>query len=512
MASLRELVIGHGIAWLIGCISLWLAWTGFVGSDDSYYVNAARGWLHAFPHVAENIGTARFVVALPISLTFALFGDREFTAVLSSCLFLLATASLTLSLLRPRIGLEDAVAGSVVFVTIPLFALKSTIPSADLPELFFVVLSFWLFLRACERPKRAHLLLASGASAGLAFLAHETTAALLVFYGLLFLAGKRIRRIEYWVMALGFVAVMASECVYYWVVAGNPWHRLAMLAGMAAFAGDRVHVGFLQIAAGGTIHVWAPIDPIVMFFTKQEFALLGVVAVPAMAWALRPIDERALAYRGFARLIAILGIVWFVFAEVVLDKLILLPRYYMVPAYCFYVVSAIWVAKAIRPRWPRAAVALIAVFVSGNLLGIAIDNKNPRFGERALVEYLQQSSGGDTHGSLHGLLRRYLGQLGARGLQPNQGGAARSRLSVLLQSAQRRSSESLRAGDRSQEICSGGIMAGGMAHAGIAQVPRYRLGKFRPPCPPPVPCRAEADLAESRGGCISGRTESASVN
>lgn len=379
--------------WLVGCASLWLAWTGFVASDDSYYVNAARGWLHAFPYIPDNFGTARVVVALPMAAMFGLFGDSEFTAVISSCLLLLATASLTLGFLAPRIGIRNATVAAVVLVTVPLFALKSTIPSADLPELFFSVLSLCLFLLACERSSRLWILVFSGISAGLSFLAHETTAALLLFYGVLFLTGKGVRRREYWIMALSFTAVIGGECVYYWIVTGSPLYRLSMLGTVAESAGDRVQVGVFQVAAGGTLHVWAPIDPVLMFFTKQEFALLGLVTIPALAWAFRRPNGRDASARSLARTFALLGIVWFAFAEVVLAKLVLLPRYYMMPAYCFFVVVSIWVATAVAPRRPRVAVTAILTFVSVNLLCIAVDNKNPRFGERALVDYLKHSAG-----------------------------------------------------------------------------------------------------------------------
>ena len=384
----------HAFVWSIGCMCLWLAWTGFVGSDDSYYVDAARGWLHAFPYVANNFGEARLVVALPIAAMFVLFGDHEFTAVLSSCLFLLGTASLTLVMLRPYIGLCDSTLASAALVTVPLFALKSTTPSADLPELFFAVLSLWFFQTAGKAPRHwIPSLMLAGAAAALAFLAHETSAALLVFYGLLFLIGVGPPRLHYWFMAAGFAVVVASECAYYWIAAGDPLYRISMLLHQMTLPGDRTHVGFLQVAAGGTLHIWGPLDPVLMFFTKQEFALLGVIAVPALFWAMRRVPDPAPAAHRFARYIGALGIVWFVFAAILLDKLILLPRYYMAPAYCFYVVAVIWVAISLKRRRPWAALALLGIFVMTNFLAVEIDNKDPRFGERALAEYLQSSKG-----------------------------------------------------------------------------------------------------------------------
>jgi hypothetical protein len=195
-------------------------------------------------------------------------------------------------------------------------------------------------------------------------------------------------------MAAGFLAVIVLECAYYAVFAGDALHRFAMLfRTVSGGGGDRAEVGFLEVGAGGTLHVSDYIDPILMFFFKHEFGLLGFAAVPALWWA-------CVAGRGdrsvpvaTARLVAGLGLVWFLFVAIQLRHLILLPRYYMVTAYCLLVVVAIWVALEVWPRRPTTALAAAALFVLANLAAIYGDNKNPRFGERALVEYLGVSSG-----------------------------------------------------------------------------------------------------------------------
>jgi len=227
--------------------SLWFAWTGFVASDDEYYALAGLGWLHDFPYVATYFGTVRAVVGIPIAIMMGLFGEREFTVVLSTCLFFVATASLTLLMLTRLIGAVPALVASCVMVTVPLLALKATIASADVPELFFVASSFWLFLIASQRERKIRLLLAAGVCAGLAFSAHEITVALLLYYGVLFLVGYGIPRREYWMMAIGFLAVIAVESLYYDVVTGNPLHRFALLLGGAVLS-DRIDVGAGQVA------------------------------------------------------------------------------------------------------------------------------------------------------------------------------------------------------------------------------------------------------------------------
>ena len=114
----------------------------------------------------------------------------------------------------------------------------------------------WLFWLASQRQRRRLLLFAAGGSAGLAFLAHETAVALPLFYGLLFALGVTLPRRRYWLMAGGFLAVAGLECLYFWAVAGDPLHRIALAAGAAVSAADRVGVLASASAAGGALHVW----------------------------------------------------------------------------------------------------------------------------------------------------------------------------------------------------------------------------------------------------------------
>jgi 4-amino-4-deoxy-L-arabinose transferase-like glycosyltransferase len=300
---------------------------------------------------------------------------------------------LTLGILSRLIGAVPATVACAVMATFPLLALKSNTPSADMPELFFIACSFWLFWAAAQREHRSRLLVAAGVCAALAFSAHEVAIGLVVYYGVLFLAGYGVPRREYWIIAAGFLAIIALECAYYAVLAGDPMHRFSMLVGAVSKGGDRVEAGFLEIAAGGTLHVSNYVDPLLMFFLKHEFGLLGFAAAPALWWAfLAKRADRSLPLMT-ARLLAGLGLVWLLFVAIQLRELILLPRYYMVTAYCLLVVAGMWVALEVWPRRPGLGLAGTALFVLANLAGIYVDNKNPRFGERALVEYLGVSSG-----------------------------------------------------------------------------------------------------------------------
>lgn len=374
-------------------VSLWSAWIGFVASDDEYYVMSALGWREHFPYVAEHFGTIRASVAIPMALVIAVLGESEWSLSLAAALTLFAVAAVTMYMLNGLLSRGAALITSVLLLTAPIYALKSTTPNADVPELFFVILSFWLFWRACVGPAWRGWLLASGLSAGLAFSAHELSAALMIFYGMLFLRGYRMPRLRYGWILVGFAAVIAAECLYYAVAAGNPLHRFELLLRGVAASHDRVEVGFLQIASGGTLHVWGPIDPVVMLLTHHNFSLIGWVAVPAVMWLLgRGWHDEAPA-PALARLALGMAVTWTVFNTYMLREIILLPRYYMVTAYFLVLVSAVWLARAVWPRRPKTVVAIIVAVLLTNMLCVAVDNKNPKFAQRALVDYLKHSSG-----------------------------------------------------------------------------------------------------------------------
>jgi 4-amino-4-deoxy-L-arabinose transferase-like glycosyltransferase len=391
--SLGKVLLLHALLWVIACAMFWFAWTGFISSDDEYYVSSGLGWLHDFPFVARNFGEIRAGVGIPMAVMIGLFGESELTVVSSTALFFLATLSLTLEMLSRVLPPAPAFVASAGMVAIPLFAVSATIPNADLPELFFVVSSFWMFWLATQRERRGYLLILSGVSAALAFSAHEVSVALVLFYGILFMVGYGMPRRMYWIMAIGFLAVLLGEALYYLLATGDPLYRFE-LSVKGAGVRDRTEVGFLQFSRSGTLHVWEPIDPLIMLFTHQhQFSLLGFFTLPALWWTFfgpKPPSVEA----GFTvRLLAGLGTVWLVFSALALTNQQLLPRYYTVSAYCFYLTAAMWFVLALWPRYPKSVIGLAFASVLVGLIGIYVSNSNPRFGERTLVRYLSETHG-----------------------------------------------------------------------------------------------------------------------
>lgn len=364
------------------------AWTGFTASDDSYYVFAADRWLHEFPYVSLFFGTMRETVVLPIALSMLVFGNSEFSAVLPSVLYLIGTAFLTYAGLGRVMGYHWAFAGSLVFLTIPLFILKATIPSADIALLFFVSLSFWCFWWALDEA-RALLLFLSGLAAAAAFLAHELALLLPLFFSLLFVAGYRLNRTQYLWLLAGFALVVGLNSLYYWVMTGDPLHRLGLMIEGTAVSEDRIEVAPFSRDDSGNIRIWGPIDPLIMFLTKQEFAFLYYLAIPAIV-VMR--GARRDVLWELARLLTLLAIVSGLFAGIVLVEAKLLPRYFIVTTWAAFLI-ALLAARVLWERGWRGLVLISAVvLVTANVLAIAVDNRNPLFGERALVSLAKSTT------------------------------------------------------------------------------------------------------------------------
>ena len=172
---------------------LGFAWVGYLGSDDVTYVTGAYGWLREFPYVGGH-GTIRYLITWPIALSFLILGEGEFQMILPTICYFAVLIALTYLCMSRVLDRSTAMVAAILVMTLPLFAVQATTASADITELTFIVTSVWLFYFASLRARPAILLFASGAAAGLAWLTRETAVALLLFYGLAFLAGYRIRR------------------------------------------------------------------------------------------------------------------------------------------------------------------------------------------------------------------------------------------------------------------------------------------------------------------------------
>jgi 4-amino-4-deoxy-L-arabinose transferase-like glycosyltransferase len=357
------------------------AWVGYLGSDDVTYATGAYGWLREFPYVGGH-GTIRYTITWPIALSFLAFGEGEFQLVLPTICYFAALVIFTYLCVARLLDRQTAVLAGILVMTLPLFAVQATTASADITELVFIVASVWLFYVASISERPSLLLLASGATAGLAWLTRETAVALLLFYGLSFLAGYRIKRWQYFVMGAGFMAVWGCELIYLYVMTGNPLYRVFI-----SLNHDSTVTRALDVA--GNIFVHPAINPLVMLLVNQEFAAFFWVAIPVVALLLakRVLPGR---YVEIGRLWSLVAIVWFLFFAVNSSLLPLNPRYVAPTAYGAAIVVAIFLRALWLERRSWVAGVTFAGIVAANLAAIHAENRDYMFGERALAIFVSE--------------------------------------------------------------------------------------------------------------------------
>lgn len=387
----RLLLPLFGMAIVTVAVVVWLAtFVGYTGSDDGAYLEAARGWVQNFPFVGKNWWSLRLTIVIPLAMSIRIFGENEYSFAFPTLIYQIGIASLAAAMVTRITGLAGAVAAALLILTLPLFAIASSTANADLPEVFYIGLSLWLFLLAAERGGSTRLLFGAGVAAGLAMLTRETALPLILVYGMLFLLGFGMPRKRYWIMAVAFGLVVGSEMLYYFLLSGDPLHRYR-IDFVGAAVDDRPSVSGELFDRSGALRVAPLADPFVMLFGRISFGLLYYLAIPAVFWVWASRRERGINDHT-ARVMLLTSVVSFAFAALALRKLDLSPRYCSTTTFAIAIVFCLWFGGTFWPQHRRAATAALAVLVGTNLLGLILTNKDPMFGTRALVAYLSESN------------------------------------------------------------------------------------------------------------------------
>lgn len=360
-------------------------WIGFLASDDWAYFSGAQGWLNDFPYVARTHRTLRLPVVLPIALSVGVLGSGEFQTVLPTILYFLGLLGLASWSARVHSG-DNIVAVLVVglLASTPLFSVWATIVSADICELFFVLLSLWLFYSASVGKQPVLPLFLAGCAAGFAWLTRETSVALLILYALLFLRGAYLERRLYWVMAGGWLLIAGIEAFYYLAMTDDIFYKYRTIL----MTQPSLQNVFTMTAGAGTGNITNNriVGPFAALLVNQEFGLLYYLAVPAV-WMCCFSEELDLEQRRLPRLLFGLGVIWFFVVGYTLG-LRALPRYFAVPTFVAVFLVSIWLRQILRHRSRSTALLLGMALLSTNLIAIYVENRMPLFGERALVRYV----------------------------------------------------------------------------------------------------------------------------
>ena len=357
---------------LLGMLALWLGWVGYIASDDALYYAGAVRWLDAPPFAGDTHWSTRFPLTLTFAAAIAAFGRGYAAFAATAILFHVALVAVTGVFAGAIGGRRAGWIAALVTATLPVVVSHATTVSVDLLEAAAVLVGALLLGRADAGRGGLRLGLAAGAALGIAMLCRETTALPLVGLAPLFLIGRPVPRGVLIAAGVGFAAVIGAEALFQFAMTGDPLRRYTI-----AFHHDE-HIDRAANLEGNLL-LWTPIDPLLVLLVNDDFGLLFWLAGAGLALGgLRGVDRdrrRPLLVLGAMALAA------FVLVGVLTTKLVLNPRYFMLPALAAVIVLALWLDCAA----PRVRLAVIALLVGSNLLLMSVGNAHPRWAMEALV-------------------------------------------------------------------------------------------------------------------------------
>lgn len=349
--------------------ALLCGWTGFIASDDSLYYEGATRWLTDPPFAGTNHWETRFPLVLSFAGVIATagpgFGAFALTAVLFYVVFVVATGVSAARIAGERAGWIAA----VLAATLPVAVANATTVSVDLLEASLLLAGITL-LGAAQG--RAAFGVGAGVALGLALLCRETTALPLLGLVPIFLLGRSVERRVLIAAGVGFALVVGGEALFQWTQTGDALRRYSI-----AFHHDE-HID-RALNREGNLLLWPPIDPLLVLLINDDFALLFWAAGLALAtgtWhALSPDGRRRFT------VLAAMAAASFLLVAVLYTKLVLNPRYFMLPA----LTAIVLVAAALdgAPRWLRAAG--LTMLIAPALLLLSVANAHPRWEMETLV-------------------------------------------------------------------------------------------------------------------------------
>jgi 4-amino-4-deoxy-L-arabinose transferase-like glycosyltransferase len=383
---------------LVAALLLPFFHVGFQASDDAGYLGGALGWLERFPYVGYSHWTLRHTITLPVAASVGLFGLSEFSVSLPNIVYFLLFLAVNTIAAGRVLGLGTALISGLLLVTMPGFLVVATYLSPDIPELFYLSISFWAFVIGCRRPESLAPWLICGVAWAFAFLNRQTALSLPLFLGLLFLFRPIVPRSRYLLVAAAALPLLLLEWAYLFAATGEPLYRYRidynhdLIDRALQVAKTRGREGFIDGEGNLTVNVF--VDPFLSLFVSQKYGILFWLAAFA-AWQLWARRRDLGSARLPLLLVAGFGIVCFVFVALN-PRLYLVPRYLVVVAWTASLIAAHWLATLWTERTRQAGV-VVSIAIAVNLLGLMVENTNPRFGERELAAWVARHPGEAIH-------------------------------------------------------------------------------------------------------------------
>jgi len=196
--------------------------TGFFGSDEVTYTEAAYDIVTGRWPSSDYIGSLRYGVNLPVAMFMKLFGVTEVAANLWSFLTSVGEVALVFFIGRMLWDTRAGFLAGLTLAVLPLHVHFAGRMMADAPLAFFMTLSCALFLVG-EAVRGRGWFFATGLAAGASFWVKESPIVYVVIFGLYALACRRWDPAWLW-MAVGALAMLALNLVLMLAVTGDAWH------------------------------------------------------------------------------------------------------------------------------------------------------------------------------------------------------------------------------------------------------------------------------------------------
>lgn len=262
--SSRDWLLMIGIA-AISIVVRVAFYTGFFGSDEVTYVQAARDAAAGLWSNPSYIGAIRLGMNYAMAAAIVVFGSSEAAVASWSLLCSVLEIGVVYWFAKHAFGRAVAVVAALVLSLSPLHVHLAGRIMADSPVALFITLTFALLFEAERRGERA-LFIGAGLAAGFVFWIKEAAEIFILIPLASAALGRRNLR-SYWAFGLAATAVVVANFAAMWMLTGNPLHLLdSVRASVTRYAGlaqanpvvndDKATLFYLRYLFVTPYHTW----------------------------------------------------------------------------------------------------------------------------------------------------------------------------------------------------------------------------------------------------------------
>lgn len=214
---------------VFGLILRLVFFSGFYGSDEVTYTEAARAIVNGHAAKSTYIGAIRYGINFPVAYLMKVFGISEFSANLWSLLTSMGELVLVYLAGKWMWGTKAAVGATLMLAVLPVHVHYAGRLMADAPLAFFITAAFVATWRAEKKDTVRGYLLAGFAIGAIFWIKDAVFYLSVMVLGLCVLCSRRWTMRWGWTL-LGALALVAANCVLMWVIYGDPLYIYAISA------------------------------------------------------------------------------------------------------------------------------------------------------------------------------------------------------------------------------------------------------------------------------------------